>query len=52
MNIMKLNAYRFSQPEMTKMLLLKELFENNGFVIDRFPDRLCNGVLKTIPTKN
>jgi hypothetical protein len=38
MNMMKLNAYRFSQPEMTKMLWLKELFENNGFVIDRFPE--------------
>lgn len=38
MNMMKLNAYRYTQPEVTKMLWIKELFENNGFVIDRFPE--------------
>lgn len=36
--MMKLNAYRFSQRELNKMIWLKELFENNYFVIERFPE--------------
>lgn len=36
--MLKLNAYRFSATELQKMLWLKELFENNGFCIERFPE--------------
>jgi hypothetical protein len=35
---LNLKAYRFSSEEMSKMLWLKELFENNGFIIGRFPE--------------
>jgi hypothetical protein len=37
MNELNLQAYRFSSEEMSKMLWLKELFENNGFIVGRFP---------------
>ena len=33
-----LTAYRFSAQEIDKMLWLKDLFENNGFTVDRFPE--------------
>jgi hypothetical protein len=38
MNELNLQAYRFSSEEMSKMLWLKELFENNGFTVGRFPE--------------
>ncbi len=38
MNELNLKAYRFSSEEMKKMLWLKELFENNGFTVGRFPE--------------
>ena len=34
----KLDAYRFSSEEMKKMLWLKDLFEDNGFTVERFPE--------------
>lgn len=34
----KLDAYRFSSEEMEKMLWLKDLFEDNGFTVERFPE--------------
>ena len=34
----KIDAYRFSSEEMKKMLWLKDLFEDNGFTVDRFPE--------------
>jgi hypothetical protein len=34
----KLEAYRFSSEEMKKMLWLKDLFEDNGFTVERFPE--------------
>ena len=34
----KLDAYRFSSDEMKKMLWLKDLFEDNGFTVERFPE--------------
>ncbi len=34
----KLDAYRFSSEEMKKMLWLKDLFEENGFTLERFPE--------------
>ena len=34
----KLDAYRFSSDEMKKMLWLKDLFEDNGFNVERFPE--------------
>jgi hypothetical protein len=33
-----LQAYRFSEQEMNKMIELKGIFEDNGFKIDRFPE--------------
>ena len=33
-----LQAYRFSEQEMNKMIELKKIFEENGFKIDRFPE--------------
>jgi hypothetical protein len=36
--MIKLNAYRFSAKELVKMGWLKDLFQDNGFVIDRFPE--------------
>lgn len=40
--MLKLNAYRFSQRELNKMLWLKELFENNEYEIERFPEVYCD----------
>lgn len=34
----KIDAYRFSSEEMKKMLWLKDLFEDNGFTVERFPE--------------
>jgi hypothetical protein len=34
----KLDEYRFSSDEMKKMLWLKDLFEDNGFTVERFPE--------------
>ena len=34
----KIDAYRFSSDEMKKMLWLKDLFEDNGFTVERFPE--------------
>jgi len=34
----KLDAYRFSSDEMKKMLWLKDLFVENGFTVERFPE--------------
>ena len=34
----QLDAYRFSSEEMKKMLWLKDLFEENGFTVERFPE--------------
>lgn len=34
----KLNSYRFSNEEMKKMIWLNELFDDNGFTIERFPE--------------
>jgi hypothetical protein len=34
----KLDAYRFSSEETKKMLWLKDLFEENGFTVERFPE--------------
>jgi hypothetical protein len=34
----KLDAYRFSSEEMKKMLWLKDLFEDNGYTVERFPE--------------
>ena len=34
----KLDAYRFSSEEMNKMLWLKDLFVENGFTVERFPE--------------
>jgi hypothetical protein len=36
--MIKLNAYRFSAKELVKMGWLKDIFQDNGFVIDRFPE--------------
>ena len=33
-----LQAYRFSEQEMNKMIELKKIFEENGFEINRFPE--------------
>jgi hypothetical protein len=33
-----LQAYRFSEQEINKMIELKKIFEENGFEIDRFPE--------------
>jgi hypothetical protein len=33
-----LTAYRFSAQEINKMLWLKNLFTENGFIVDRFPE--------------
>ena len=33
-----LQAYRFSEQEMNKMIELKGIFEKNGFEINRFPE--------------
>lgn len=33
-----LTAYRFSAQEIDKMLWLKQLFTDNGFIVDRFPE--------------
>ena len=38
MTTKKLDAYRFSSDEMKKMLWLKDLFVENGFTFDRFPE--------------
>lgn len=38
MSTNKLDAYRFSSEEMKKMLWLKDLFEDNGFTVERFPE--------------
>ena len=38
MTTTKLDAYRFSSEEMKKMLWLKDLFEDNGFTVERFPE--------------
>jgi hypothetical protein len=34
----QIDAYRFSSDEMKKMLWLKDLFEDNGFSVGRFPE--------------
>lgn len=39
-SVMHLNAYRFSEEELVKMIWLKKLFENNGYTFEpnRFPE--------------
>jgi hypothetical protein len=47
----KLKSYRFSDAELNKMLWLKELFQENGFTIDRFPEVYYDDFNKVYPEK-